>query len=137
MDFRTEFTDAETADLLDKAADFLAEPGQWTQGSYVTLKADGVGYKARSACALGAIRLATGMDARAASDYAPGGEQYFRYIQAESELEGCIKATHYMGLGSVIGWNDESGRTQSQVVSMFKSCAEKLRRRHEEKVASD
>lgn len=137
MEYRTEFNDAETADLLDKAADFLKEPGQWAQGSYVTLKADGTGYKARSACALGALRLATGMDARAAGDHAPAGEEYFRYITAEARLEECIKAATRSDHGSVIGWNDEPGRTQRQVVSMFQSCANKLRRRHAEKVASD
>lgn len=99
------------SEILDKAADLIEPKGAWTQGESarddqaVGLMADNP--TACSFCMYGAI-------VRASGGYLEGNEV-------------CSRAIRFLGVPSLINWNDRPNRTQAEVVAKLREAAQKAR----------
>lgn len=102
-------TNAEVAEVLEKAADLLeSEQVAWIQG--VESRADAEG-NVVSACVIGLLNLVTQAELNI----------YNHLYRAALDA-----VTRYLGT-SVVAWNDLLGRTREEVIEMFKTVAKDLR----------
>lgn len=92
------------ADVLDAAADLLEKPGAWTQGEWWSCNDD----DEQCFCVRGAIRWC-GVGINSEMD------------QKIAEAMG-FRAPHLLAR-----WNDEKGRTQSEVVAALRAAATSAR----------
>lgn len=152
-------TPAEVADLLDRTAQWL-EDHKWVRGTYASYEVlrdpetkklirdpQVGGYKRGlvGACAVGAMRVAAGMDELRPNQGAPTeglrfGADVDLYEAGMDEMARCLRQwgdfteDQREDLGEdassedvIPTWNDSSGRTGEEVIAMFRRCAERVR----------
>ncbi len=108
-----------TEDLLILACAKISQPGAWTQQAFARLRLGGQIVTADSPnatcwCSLGVCRS---LDARPNQVRAWDGLQ--PVIQAEARLNAWTNANHGQRLEQ---FNDTFGRTQAEIVEMFKAA---------------
>ena len=106
------------ADVLNYAADLVAQPGAWMQLNYART-AEGITVQASDPsaacfCAVGAVIAArTRLDAPVVTDMV--------VIHARRAAQPGVDDEHLLALSE---WNDELGRTQQEVVDLLRKAAE-------------
>lgn len=95
------------ADVLDAAADLLEKPGAWGQGNYQP--------RSGCLCTLGAISMV-------AVGHVPAA-----WGSSSARLATAAAKTLFPSLSGVANWNDEEGRTQSEVVAALRAAATSAR----------
>lgn len=105
-----EITLTDAADALDNAAKYIDEHG-WCQGSL--REAEG------KVCALGSIMF---------SRFDSMEWKYTQYWKMQGILEKFLKLPESDSIKPPLAiWNDAQGRTQEEVVTALRECAESLR----------
>jgi hypothetical protein len=118
----------EPAEILEKAADlYESEQIDWCQG-----QAYGLSWPKGmvSACAMGAIYLASGYKIRGGG-YVVNNP---REVAAHDSFRQGRRAIHELEIfldpecsRTVAGWNDQPERTKEEVIQAMKDCAKDLR----------
>ena len=90
------------SEVLNAAADLLEKPGAWTQGVYH-------GDDDTCHCVTGAIAWVQG-----------------RRVPSETDDAAVVAVSAQLGLKEyeILGWNDEPGRNQAEVVAALRQAAE-------------
>lgn len=131
MSTAVEISDAEVADVLEKALATMNDSGaHWIQGSYTT----GYGPHARY-CSVGAINQTLGfynadvipldVFSRKERLHRCATKALAQTIQERGLLGD--KEPSPIGKGYVIDWNDSHGRTWDQIVDVFTATIKRLR----------
>lgn len=123
-----------TYQILDEAADLLAEEGRWTQGEWhAPCRIDDNGV---SHCADGAIEVASGLvsnfrfeDDRLRWDISDDPEVEAAYQAAYDTASIFVRGDRHPGRG-ILHFNDEVGRTQEEVVAALRGAAYHARGEH-------
>lgn len=100
------------SELLHAAGDLVARPGGWTQGSY-----------ARDKNGNTSVEYYTGSQEEASVCWCAKGA----ILRIASEHFACTNAAEWyirqiLGFSNLIAWNDEKGRTQEEVVTLFRKA---------------
>ena len=107
-----------TTQLLVEALAKISQDGAWTQGAFARLEPGGRAVTAYNPaatcwCSHGVCRSLNQADDDMASIY------HRAAVQAEARLSAWTKANHGLSLET---FNDARGRTQAEVVAMFKAA---------------
>jgi hypothetical protein len=121
----------QAAAVLRRAANILARRG-WVQGALVDRSI--INGRVRGFCAIGAIHVAEGKTPRWLGDHLGLGWAEMSEpsrLAAATAAQAAGREQHGRAsirdlAGSLMSWNDETGRTKEQVVSVFREAADAL-----------
>ena len=152
-------TPEEVADLLDRTAQWLAEH-RWVRGTYVSFdpvrdeetgrwsrdpETGGIKRQVTGACAVGAMRIAAGMDETRPNQGAPMegwsfGADVDLYKAGMGEMAKCLRQWGDFSEEDLADleddaspedviptWNDKFQRRSEEVIAMFRRCADRVR----------
>lgn len=113
-------SDLTVADVLERAAHKLKQPGAWTQGAF-SRNAYGIADRDVDEtaandpvcwCALGALAEASNVDPM----------ETYAFSMSAPKVFGYLFLREFVG-GDVAKWNDDPNRTQAEVVATLREAA--------------